>query len=426
MSKFPRSAWCKAAAVVLVGLLAFQSEFLLSQGAGPMAERLAAARASYAAGDFEGAREVLEAMLPALEETGAADDQKGEAYLFLGAALEKLQEKQLAVENFCRAKTLLGEGKGAAGLELAGLTYYAEPCPPPLTPVAAVVVADPLAARFAEARETYFAGEYEAAKEILEKLVAELAAVRGRDTFKGEVYLLTGAAYEKLKFKALAFKYYCLAKDILGEGKTIEGLKLKDLAYYAQDCRQPQTYAKIPRHGRGGGGKFLGSLLGLAALAVGGYFLYTKVLKKKDGGGGGGGGGNYDSDYQAWSCWSAEANSGSSTLPTIAPANGWNPNPNRPQITSWRITLSVTACKGLTRRDIVWVNDVQRLDVTNRFDRACGGDIASFCNNPTDGKTYDVASGSGEAALKLRHQIVFTTPTGAPVRVISQASFEGR
>jgi hypothetical protein len=101
-----------------------------------MAERLATAKMLYAAGDFEGARAVLEPLLPELEEVGNSDIQKGEAYLFLGAALEKLQQKDLAVANFCRAKALLGENVGSEGLDPAGLLYYLEPCPPPLTPVA--------------------------------------------------------------------------------------------------------------------------------------------------------------------------------------------------------------------------------------------------------------------------------------------------
>jgi tetratricopeptide (TPR) repeat protein len=437
MIRFPRSIWCKTAAVVLVGLLALQSDFMLAQGTDAMAERFAAAKASYAAGDFEGARAVLETMLPELEETAGRDTLKGEAYLFLGAALEKLQEKELAVANYCRAKALLGEGQGCEGLVLEELTYYGEPCPPALAPVAVVAVEeDALVVRFGEARTFFFAGEYAAAKAILEKLVAELAAVEGRDSFKGEVYLLSGAAYEKLKYKELAIKYFCLAKDVLGAGKTIEGLKLKDYKYYKSECRAAAVVAKAGRK-RGGFGKFLGALLGLAALAVGGYFLYTKVIKKeekeedKDV--------YYETDYQAWNCWLASANSSSATLPTISPANTWAPTPTfangydstatvsitGPQIVSWSIKLSITACKGLTRRDIVYVNDAQVLDVTNRFDRACGGDINSFCNNPTDGKSYDIASGSGEVSLKLRHQIVFTLPSGVAVRVVSNASFLG-
>jgi hypothetical protein len=426
------------ATVVLVGLLAFPCEFLLSQETEAMAGRLSAARLSYGAGDFEGARSVLETMLPVLEETGARDAFKGEAYLLLGAVLEKLQEKELAVANYCRAKALLGEGTGGEGIDLAELKHYAEPCPPPLTQVVpAAVEADVLALRFTEAREAYFSGDIQAAKAILEKLVAELAAIEGRDTLKGEVYLLSGAAYEKLKYRELAVKYFCLAKELLGQGRSIEGLKLKDFKYYRDDCQTAAVIAKAGKKKRGFG-RFLGTLLGLAAVVVGGYFLYTKVIKKKD---------EeqakdiyYENDYQAWNCWQASATSSSSTLPTIAPADSWAPNPGHgnsydststvsisgPSITSWKIKLAITACKGLTRRDVVYVNDVQKIDVTNSFDRACGGAISDFCANPVGGKEYAIASGSGQVTLKLRHRIVFTLPSGASVQVVNQAQFHGR
>lgn len=220
MRKFNQSIFCRTAAVVLVMLLAFQSEYLVSQGTDPMASRLAAAEASYAAGDFEAARAALEAMLPEMKEAGVGDALKGEACLFLGAALEKLQERELAVVQYCRAKELLGENVGVEGLDLAELKYYAEACPSPPAPV---VAEDTLLVRFDEARSAFFAEDYEGAKGLLERLVADLDRVEGRDTLKGETYLLCGAACEKLKYRDLSVKYFCLAKDILGEGRTIEG-----------------------------------------------------------------------------------------------------------------------------------------------------------------------------------------------------------
>jgi hypothetical protein len=436
MKNFNKSIFCRTAAVLLVVLLAFQSEYLVSQGTDPLATRLAAAKASYAAGDFEGARAVLEAMLPELEETGAGNALKGEACLFLGAALEKLQEKDLAVVQYCRAKELLGENVGSEGLDLAGLKYYAAACPPPLAPV---VAEDVLLVRFAEARRALFAEDYEGAKALLEKLVADLAQVQGRDTLKGETYLLAGASYEKLKYKDLSIKYFCLAKDILGEGRTIEGLKLKDYKHYRAECRLVAVAGAAAAKKRGGG-RFLGALLGLAVLAVGGYFLYTKVIKKKD---------EdeqkdiyYETEYQAWNCWHAQATSSSSTPPTISPSSNWAPLPSHgnnydststvsitgPKITSWSIRFACKACKGLTRRDIIYVNDVQKLDVTNTFPGACGGTINEFCDDPAagGGKSYTIASGSGEATLKLRHTILFSLPSGAVVQVLNSTGFVGR
>src|SRR5512139_1201791 len=48
------------------------------------------------------------------------------------------------------------------------------------------------------AKEAYFAGDFAAAKGALDALIAELEPVEGRDSFKGQVFLLAGAAYEKL------------------------------------------------------------------------------------------------------------------------------------------------------------------------------------------------------------------------------------
>jgi len=435
MKAFPRSSLCRGFAVFLVLLLACQSEFSLAQSDGTRADRFASARSYYLAGDYAAARAVLEALLPGLEETGISDTEKGEVYLFLGAALEKLREKELAVANFCRAKDLLGEGIGCEGLDLGVLQFYQEPCPPPLTPAAESE--DLLVSRFADAKAVFFAENYEAAREILEKLVAEIAALEGRDILKGEIYLLSGANYEKLKYRELAIKYFCLAKKILGKDRTFEKLELKKFNYYRRDCPQDVVYAKAAKK-KGGFGRFLGTLVGLAVLAVGGYFLYTKVIKKKteednD---------NiyYENEYQAWNCWHASASSTSATLPTIAPRDAWAPNPTRsnnydnesnvsitgPQINAWSIKLTVTACKGLTRRDIVYVNGVLKIDATNRFDRACAGIISDFCANPVEGKEYAIASGSGEVTLRLRHQIVFTLPGGGSVQVVNQASFTGK
>jgi hypothetical protein len=290
--------------------------------------------------------------------------------------------------------------------------------------------------RFDEARTAFFSGNAEGARIILEPLIADIAGVDGRDVLKGEIYLLAGAVYEKLKYKELAVKYFCLAKGILGQGKSIEGLVLKDYKYYKADCRPVPAAARVVKR-KGGFGRFLGTLLGLAAVAVGGYLLYTKVIKKKDEDS------NkdiyYENEYQAWTCWYASATSSSSTKPSITPADNWAPNPSfsnsydstttvsitGPKITSWSVKLAVTACKGLTRRDIVYVNDVQKIDVTNTFDRACGGAIADFCSDPADGKEYAIASGSGEVTLKLRHHIIFTQPGGATVSVVNNATFTG-
>jgi hypothetical protein len=299
------------------------------------------------------------------------------------------------------------------------------------------VVEDIYEVQFAEAKSAFFTANYEQAKIVLEKLIGEIAGVQGRDTMKGEIFLLSGAVYEILKYKGLSSKYFCLAKEILGKGKTFPGLVLKDYKYYKIDCAPKAVYARVVRK-KGGFIKLLGTILGLAVIVIGGYFIYTKIKKNTD---------NdkknniyYETEYQAWNCWNASASSSSSTLPTISPSNVWAPQPSfsnnydnentvsitGPQIYSWSIKLTITACKGLTRRDIIYVNGTQVLDVTNKFDRASGGNINDFCNNPVDGKEYAIASGSGEVTLKLRHKIVFTLPTNTQIQVINNLSSQSR
>jgi hypothetical protein len=140
--------------------------------------------------------------------------------------------------------------------------------------------ADPLMDRFQNAKSLYFAEKYEEAKTVLETLITDLGAIEGRDTLKGQTYLLAGATYEKLKFKELAVKYYCRAKSLLGEGMTIQGLELKKLKYYSEDCAGGGAALGAASTGSSGGGgvmKVLGTLLFLAiAGGVVWYLFFSK------------------------------------------------------------------------------------------------------------------------------------------------------
>lgn len=441
MISFSRSLFCRTAAVFLASLLIFQSAFLLAQSGDALVDRLIAARLAYLAGDYASAQGTLTALLDELEKAAGRETMMGEAHLLLGAALEKLLDKAGAVDHYCLAKALLGVGRSSEGIDLNALQFYPEPCPPVSPPpvVQAVAVEDPLEAQFSVAKAAFFDEDYPQARAVLEKLIAVIAEVEGRDTMKGEIYLLSGAVYEKLKYKELAVKYFCLAKEILGKGKTFPGLILKDYKQYKADCAAREGTARMIKK-KGGFGRFLTGLFGLAILVIGGYLLYTKVIKKDKEGDE-----NetiyYETEYQAWNCWHASASSSSTTLPTISPASDWAPKPvfsnnyddqrtvsiTGPQIYFWEIKLAITACKGLTRRDIVYVNDSLVLDVTDKFDQACGGTISDFCANPlAQGKETLIVSGSGEATLKLRHRIIFTLPSGAQVSVVNNSTFRSK
>ncbi|MDD8026836.1 MAG: hypothetical protein PHI34_09995 [Acidobacteriota bacterium] len=253
---------------------------------------------------------------------------------------------------------------------------------------------DPLETAFAQGREAYFAAKYEDAKTELEKLVSALDAVAGRDSFKGETFLLMGATYEKLKLKDLAIKYYCKAKIILGEGKSIAGLELKKLKYYGRDCTGAAGSIAGTTTGpkRSFLGKFLGTLLFLSLLGIGVYFLYTKVIKKSSSDSG-------DTDtteyvyksacfhtswaFDIYSEWSGSVGT-VSLEPQVAPQpsenNNWTDSVTYTLSTSGggtltliRLKLSVTMEGGDngTRHDQAWIDNASILDVTNTFTEAC-------------------------------------------------------
>ncbi len=252
---------------------------------------------------------------------------------------------------------------------------------------------DPLETAFAQGREAYFAEKYEEAKSVLEKLVSDLAAIEGRDIFKGETYLLMGATYEKLKYKDPAIKYYCKAKAALGEGKTIEGLELKKLKYYGRDCTGAAgAIAGASGAKRGFLGGLFGTLLAIGLLIVGGYFLYTKVIKKASDDSGG----TDDTTYvYKSSCFSttwhfdiySEWTGSAGTVdisPMVAPQpsenNGWTDSVTYTvtssgggTLTLVRIKLSVTLEGGDngTRHDQAWIDNVSILDATNTFTEPC-------------------------------------------------------
>jgi tetratricopeptide (TPR) repeat protein len=86
------------------------------------------------------------------------------------------------------------------------------------------------------AKEAYLDGDYIVAKGYLEFLKATLTDTKGRDALRGKIYLLLGATYEKIMYHNLALKHYCMAKEILGEGESIEGINLDILKIYKMPC----------------------------------------------------------------------------------------------------------------------------------------------------------------------------------------------
>lgn len=291
MFNLQKWTFCKILAVVLCAFFAFEAHLLYAQQAAVVSEQTAAqfksGREAYFAQDYEGAKNILEPLLEALESVEGQDSFKGQVYLLAGATYEKLEVVDLSVKYYCRAKERLGEGKTIEGLELKKLKYYSADC----AAVAAIfaggiiVEGDLFLTAYNRAKIAYFAAAFGVAQAILEQLITDLGNVEGREVFKGQVYLLAGATYEAQKFKELAIKYYCRAKAILGEGKTIEGLELKRLKYYGESCAGAAVAGAVVRpKKRGFLGGLIGTLLGLAILGGVVWYLFinkNSPLKKK-------------------------------------------------------------------------------------------------------------------------------------------------
>jgi tetratricopeptide (TPR) repeat protein len=186
-------------------------------------------------------------------------------------------------KNYEKAKEFLGENEAEVeGISFSGLIVYDE--------VFGLQTEqgeeDVLTTQFESAKKAFFNEDYEGAKEILEKLEKDLASVEGRYSLKGETFLLMGATYEKLKYRELAIKYYCKAKEILGEGKTIEGLELEELKYYKEACKRiTGAVAGKEVKKKSALGKILGIFIFLAALGgIIWYLFFSKnaPLKKKE------------------------------------------------------------------------------------------------------------------------------------------------
>lgn len=278
---------CKFLAVFLCVFFLMEAHALYAQQSAAQTDQWAAAyknaKEAYLASNFVSARTTLEKLIEDFSTVEGQDTLKGQVYLLSGATYEKLDQLGLSVKYYCEAKAILGEGKTIEGLALRDLKYYKADC----AAIGAILRAglgdetDELVAKYNQAKIGYFAGAYEATRATLESLITSLGAIDGRDTFKGQVYLLAGANYEIMKFKELAVKYYCRAKAILGEGTTIEGLELNNLKYYKEPCGGAAVAARAetgsaPRR-KSFFGSLFGTLLGLAL--VGGIVWYLFFSK---------------------------------------------------------------------------------------------------------------------------------------------------
>jgi tetratricopeptide (TPR) repeat protein len=289
--------------------------------------------------------------------------------------------------------------------------------------------ADPLTAQFNAAKAEYFAGKYEDAKIILEKLIAELGRIDGYDTLKGSTYLLAGATYEKLKLKEPSVKYYCRAKEILGQDKTFEGLDLRTLKWYKEICPgaagiiAPESAAPRPR--RSGGG-FIWTIIGLGVIAgLIWYLFFSKNAPFKK------------AEEEAVTTFSSTCYttlwkfsissewSGSAGTVTLTPDVLAGNYPKPSQNNNWedQVTYTLSATGGGTlislnlkidlelgggdnarRQDVVTVDGSELLNVTNTFSESCSAPGKKLYEN--------VYSRGSTGTFTLKHKVVLSKSGG--------------
>ena len=285
MSELKGSRIYKTIAIVLCLFMAFEIHYVLAyQTTEELKIQFVSAKDFYFEADYETAKATLENLVTTLTGLEGMDTLKGEAYLLLGAAYEKLEYNNLAIKYYCLAKEILGEGKSTEGIDLNTLPLYWTKC---LTADGMAISA--LIIQYEEGHQAFCAGDYDGAKTILEKLVSQLDPLEGWDSLKGETYLVLGASYEEFKLKDLAIKYYCRAKDILGEGVTVDCIQLNKQKWYRANCADPAA-ARIQKRKRGGFGGFIGMILGIGLIAgLIWYLFFSKNAPLKKNGNGGNG-----------------------------------------------------------------------------------------------------------------------------------------
>jgi hypothetical protein len=318
-------------------------------------------------------------------------------------------------------------------LVIAGEAHYALAFQ---NPAGTAAQADPQEAKFHAAKEAYAAGKYEEARDLLQKLAADLEVIEGRETLKGATYLLLGADYEKLGSRDLSVKFYCRAKAILGVGKTIEGLDLKKLKYYGDSCTGSSgSVAGIERSGSGG--SFFGSVFKfvlLTALLSGAiyalFFAPWAPFKKKSKSDS-----SSDSSSFTSACfrtdWRVDIQSewqGNSGTITFTP-DGVAPNPNQNNgwddsvtytlstsggtLTSITLKLSVTVSGGDNgkRHDLIYIDGGLILDQTNTFTQSCSAP------GSTDYANVYVRNSTGSFTLRHKVELSKAANLGAAVKV---------
>ena len=417
---------------IFISVLFFFNIWLVAeiQSENPHTQNFNQAKEKFFSGDYPAARSILENLAGDLGKLEGHETLKGYTALLLGAVYEKEGRKNLSIREFCRAKEILGADRSIGGLDLSLYQNYREDCAGVMT----------LIQSYDEARTAYFAGDYQSSKDILEPLVARLDEYTGMDTLKGETYLLSGATYEQLKYQQPSVKYYCLAKEILGKGKSIEGLDLKDLKWYQKSCKSG-VVSKMGKKRRGGG--ILGFVLGLAILGGIVWYLFINPNSPLKDDETETSWNEYITRYQFETHWTITINttwSGSPGTVSYSPSSNWAPQPGTAN--NWddtrtisfsasggtlvssqiRLEVELKGCNDGTRKDIIDINDVTKMQRTTTFANDCSA--AALEANKI---TKLLHTQSTLADIRIRHKLdLSANDSAARIRVQVNSSVKNR
>jgi hypothetical protein len=274
MGNMIKSLFYKLLVVFLCLFLAFEVHYISAfQTTEELTDLFNSAKEAYFRTDYQTSKGNLEFLKGTLSRKKGMDSLKGEVYLLLGATYEKLKYKNFAIKFYCMAKSILGEGETIEGLDLETLTLYKTLCETKTGESVSYLIV-----QFEKGLNAYNAGKYKRAQSLLEGQIPAVKNLSNLDSLKGETYLLLGAACEQLKDKKLALKYYDLAKEILGEVDSIEGIQLSNLRWYKGESAIWAAEEGEEKKKRG-----IGGLLGLILSAgiIIGLVVYLLTLKKE-------------------------------------------------------------------------------------------------------------------------------------------------
>lgn len=421
MLNLKRSHLKKSIAVILCLFLAFEVHYVLAyQAAEEMKAQFVSAKDSYFEADYESARFILENLAATLGGLEGMDTLRGETHLLLGACYEKLGRNNSAIKYYCLAKETLGDGISTEGIDLNSLPLYWTRC---LT--AEGVAISVLIIQYEEGHQAYCAGDYQGARDILEKLVSALDPLDGWDSLKGETYLLLGATYEELKSRDLAVKYYCRAKEILGEGVTVDCIQLNRQRWYNASCADTAA-ARVLKRKRGKFGGFIGTILGIGILAgLVWYLFFSKnaPFKKKENGGGE----NNVADFCIQALWHVTKSAGTQISPSF---NDIVPQPNESNNYDDSVTynfsttgstlsavfgIDFTGGGGVQATHTIYIDGAQVLKKTYTHTRDCN-ESAIWEKNPN---FWEITT-SGDHTF--RHVLEYVLPSGEAGILSSTAS----